>query len=427
MPDLLARLASVLEHRGKNEAAQKLWTESAKIYEDLAQPVAADDRQSDRQMQYYQSLQAIYQQLNLWDEAIRVTQLLLDQRKQTMLPDDPNLWRVKTALGAFYGKRDERDGTQTAKPLLMEAAEYWRGRVPPAPIDLVRTLNNLADVARNSGGYAEALQYLDEAIPICRGIYTENDVRLAEVYGNQAAVLSAQGRYKAAIDLYGQAIDICRREPDARRKNELLATTLVNTAMLYKSQRQFGNAATFCFDALEVQRTSGDEASGLVPFYTALASLYIAKEQAHPTGPAATSDDLDKAANFTHQARDLCQKYDLLEQWEGILVRQLEATIHLRKGELDASEAAFEEALTLAQQRKEPALAAKSLTYLAEIELRRGKFQRADELAGEAIKSTNRCKPIQTCDSWPIWPPRGRSMNWGSVTKPSTRWGGQSI
>ena len=40
-------------------------------------------------MQYCQSLQAIYQQLNEWDDAIRVTRRLLEHREQTMLPDDP--------------------------------------------------------------------------------------------------------------------------------------------------------------------------------------------------------------------------------------------------------------------------------------------------------------------------------------------------
>ena len=39
----------------------------------LTKPAAADDRQLERQMKYYQNLEAIYQQLNKWDDAIRVT------------------------------------------------------------------------------------------------------------------------------------------------------------------------------------------------------------------------------------------------------------------------------------------------------------------------------------------------------------------
>jgi CHAT domain-containing protein/tetratricopeptide (TPR) repeat protein len=384
--DLVDRLALVLEHRGQNDAAQRRWTEAAAIYEGLIKPAATDDRHLERQMQYCQSLQAVYQQLNEWDDAIRVTRRLLEHREQTMLPEDPNLWRAKSALGAFYGKRDD---ATTAKPLLIEAAAYWRSRVPPAPMELARTLNNLAEVARNNGGYAEALKHLEEAVPICQRIYAKDDVRLAEVYSNLAGVLSAQGRYKAAIDQYRQTIEICRAGagPVTRRAKELLATTLVNTAMLYKSQRQFREAARYCADALEVQRAStGADESGLVPFYTALASLYLAQDQAHPTGPASVSVDLGQAAQFTAQAHDLCQKYNLGEQPAGILVLQLEAMIHLRKGELEPGATALKQALVLAQRCRQASLSAKSLTYLAEIALRRGTPDRAAELAGEALK-----------------------------------------
>ena len=311
--ELVDRLALVLEHRGDHAAAEHRWTEAAAIYEALTKPAATDDRQLERQMQYYQNLEAIYQQLNKWDDAIRVTRRLLEHREQSMLPDDPNIWRAKSALGAFYGSQ-RRHG---AKPLLVEAAAYWRTRVPAAPMELARTLNNLAEVARSNGGYAEALKYLEEAVPICQRIYARDDVRLADVYSNLAGVLSAQGRYKAAIDQYRQAVEICRAGggPTTRRAKELLATTLVNTAMLYKSQRQFREAAHYCADALEVQRAAtGADESGLVPFYSALASLYLAQDQAHPTGPAAVSVDLGQAASFTRQAHDLCQKYDLSEQ-----------------------------------------------------------------------------------------------------------------
>ncbi|HTU23928.1 MAG TPA: tetratricopeptide repeat protein, partial [Pirellulales bacterium] len=384
--DLLDHLGRVLDRLDQTETARKNWTDAAEIYETLIKPGTSDDRQTERQSQYCQSLQAIYQQLGDWDDAIRVTRRLLAHREQTMLPDDPGIWRAKSALGAFYGKRDD---ATSAKPLLTAAADYWRQRIPPAPVELTRALNNLAEVARNNGGYAEALTHLEEAVPICERIYPKDDVRLAEVYANLAGVLSAQGRYKAAIDQYRRTIDICRSDgkPATRRASELLATTLVNTAMLYKSQRQFHEAARYCAEALDVQRaTAGADESGLTPFYTALASLYLAQDQAHPTGPASVSVDLGQAAQFTQQAHDLCQKYNLLEQPAGILVLQLEAMIHLRKGELDPGEAELKQALALAERCRQASLTAKSLTYLAEIQLRRGAAQKAAELAEQALR-----------------------------------------
>ena len=197
------------------------------------------------------------------------------------------------------------------------------------------------------------------------------------------------GRYKAAIDEYRRGAEICRavKGPAAERATQVLATTLINTAMLYKSQRQFHEAARYCSEALEAQRSSADvEESSLVPFYSALASLYLAQDQAHPTGPAALSVDLSQAEQFTQQARDLCQKYQLLEQPAGIVVLQLEAMIHSRKGEFDSAEKGFQQALELANRARQASLAAKSLTYLAEIELRRGHTRQAADLAEQALK-----------------------------------------
>jgi CHAT domain-containing protein len=383
---LLERLAAIDDRQNDSAKAKHRLNDAAQIYEALIAPVAEDDRGLELQMQYCQSLQAIYQRLGKWPDAIRVTGQLLEYRERTMLPDDPNIWRNKSALGFFYAKLNDGD---RAKPLLVEAADYWRGRVPPAPTELARTLNNLAEVVRNQGSFTEALKYLEEAVPICRQIYAPDDLRLAEVYNNLASMLSAQGRYKAAIDQYHQGAEICRSVAGAaaERAKEVLATTLVNMAMLYKSQRQFREAARLCAEALEVQRSLADaEESSLVPFYSALASLYLAQDQAYPTGPAAVSVDLSQAAKFTQQAHDLCQQFDLIEQPSGIVVLQLEAMIHTRKAELAEGEAGFKQALTLAKKTRQASLAAKSLTYLGEIALRRGDAKRAAELAGEALK-----------------------------------------
>ncbi len=323
-----------------------------------------------------------------------------------MLPDDPTIWRNKSALGFFYAKLDD---AQHARPLLLEAADYWRSRVPAAQTELARTLNNLAEVARNKGGYAEALKYLEEAVPICQRIYAADDVRLAEVYSNLAGVLSAQGRYKAAIDQYRQ----CDRRFAARVQAppptghaELLATTLVNTAMLYKSQRQFHEAARYCCrSAGSAKATVADvDESWLMPFYTALASLYLAQDQAHPTGPPrplgrpGPGGTIHPASPRPLPEISTCWSSRLGHS--GAAARSDDSS---PQGRARPGGNGAEQALELANRCRQASLAAKSLTYLAEIELRRGNARQRGRAGRRGPQNPRASAGLsRTCGSWPI-------------------------
>ncbi len=54
-----------------------------------------------------------------------MTAQLLEYRQQTLLPDDPEIWRSKTALGEFYAHAHDANA---ARPLLTAALRYWRNR-----------------------------------------------------------------------------------------------------------------------------------------------------------------------------------------------------------------------------------------------------------------------------------------------------------
>jgi CHAT domain-containing protein/tetratricopeptide (TPR) repeat protein len=384
--DLLDRLGLVCQRQRDDATAERSWTAAAAIYERLSNDREADEQGIAEQVQDFQNLQRIYQRLKQWDKGIQVTQRLLEYREQTRVPDDPSIYRAKSALGAFYSKVDD---TARAKPLLQEALAYWRTRTPPWLTELAGTLNNLAEVTRSSGSYTEALEYLEEALPIYQQIYPADDFRVAELYSNLGSALAGKGQYKAAIDHYLRSAEICRklRGPDAWRADEVLATTLLNTAMLYKSQRQFSEAARYCQEALDIRRrlAPGDDRAAL-PFYLALATLHLAHDQPQTPTLSVPDDNLRQAVRFTEQARDLCEKNQLMNKPEAATVAQLEGTIHERQGNVDLAKQAWRRALEIARATGRQALEAKSLNYLASAELRSGDLQAADELSHEALK-----------------------------------------
>ncbi len=381
--DLLDRLALNDQRRGDREGARECWKQAAELYEQLADRSANDDRNLGERMQQYEKLQRVYQGLGEWHSAVRVTKRLLEYRQQAMLLDDPGSYRAKSDLGALYIKTES---PESAKPLLLEALEYWRGRTPPAHQELARTLNNLAEIARNNGAYSESLEYLKEAVPIYQKLYAADDCRLAEVLSNLAVIMAGKGEYKAAIGHYQLATEICRKsaEKHDHRGLELLPPTLLNTAMLYKSQRQFREAARCCAEALEARRkTVGDDAKSLLPYYMALALLHLAQDPSQPSGDAGHTN-LERAERLFEAAQAACRQNNLLETSSGSTLYQIKGMVHLKKAELaqekeapdlqnaelQRAEAAFEEAHRIATITKQLIAQAKSLNYLADVELR---------------------------------------------------------
>ena len=346
-------------------------------------------------MRRYQDLQRVFQRLERWRDAIRYTKLLLEYRERVLSPDDPEIWRTRSALGAFYSKLED---LASAKPLLEQARLYWKSHQPPALSDFASTLNNLAEVARAGGAFMEAQGYMEEAAPIYRQLYGADDFRMAELYANLGGIQSAKGQYKTAVDNYREAVRICRRESAAAnpRADELLSTTLLNTAMLFKSQRQFREAANHCREALDAQlRIAKKDDQSTIPFYLAMASLHLAQDQLQPTAVKTVNNDLVQAKNYTDEAQRLCDKFELRDKTAGVTVSQLQGMIHLRTGELVAAQNDFETARKIAAGTRQLALEAKCLTYLAEVELRKGAvaggptrletFSRAADLSSQAL------------------------------------------
>jgi tetratricopeptide (TPR) repeat protein len=150
----------------------------------------------------------------------------------------------------LYGTGEIR----AAIPIYEQALTIAREIFPATDNDLAVSLNNLAELYRSQGRWAEAEPLYDEALKICRELFGDrpnND--LAASLNNLALLYRSQGRWAEAEPLYDEALKI-RRELFAERPNNDLAASLNNLALLYASQGRWAEAEPLYDEALKIQR-----------------------------------------------------------------------------------------------------------------------------------------------------------------------------
>ena len=241
--DLVDRLALVLKHQGDSQAAQARWQQAARLYQHLVDRYSARRRHRERYAVNLQKLELTYERLNDWPAAIETGERLLDARSDLSLPDDPRVWRIKSSLAELYLRTGD---TGKARSMLVEIVDYWRNRVPPAPLDVSRTLVELSKASRVKQESTQSVAQAEEAVELCRHASDGHELQLAEAYDNLGAAQAAAKHYRDALESYRQAAQICRDRVDNRRASLILCETLVEVAKLYKSQHRYDLAAKYC-------------------------------------------------------------------------------------------------------------------------------------------------------------------------------------
>ena len=375
------RLALVLAHRGDQDQARQEWQDAATAYQQLIDERSRRRGESELRLGYLAKLQAIFEQLNQWPEAIRVGQQLLKQRSQTWLPDDPKLWRIKSALGSLYVRSGD---AEKARPLLIDALAFWRNRNPPATSDLAQTLAQLGKLSVMEGDRRRAIEYAEEAVTVSQQAPAGRELQLAEAENNLADVLAAEGYYQSAIGQYRRAVKILRGKPNDRRASALLCGTLVDIAAIYKSQHQYQRAAEYCAQALEArQQSPGKDPAALIGLYTAMATLRLAEDRAAGKEDA---DPVAQAEENIRAARKLCEEQKMLDGPAGIGLLELEAAVAVRRDNASGARKSLEQALALARRLRQRSPEAGILTQMTELELRHGSPAHAAELARDTLK-----------------------------------------
>ncbi|HTU24286.1 MAG TPA: tetratricopeptide repeat protein [Pirellulales bacterium] len=360
--ELLERWGLVLQRLGDAEGARRRWKEAAAILEQLTEESSGSRRQTERYWSDLTTLQAVYEQLNQWPEAIRVGQRLLRHREATLLPDDPKLWRARATLGAIYARSGNTD---KARQFLTESLDYWRSRSPASAGELAQTLTQLSRLALAEGNRKQALSLAEEVIQVCKEGGAGQELQLADAHDNLGDILAASDGATAALTQYRETQKLCQAHPDDYRFTGLLSATLVDVAKLYKSQGEFHRAAEYCEQALEVRkRLVGKDSGALVGLYTALASLELAADRQGK----ATGSELAQAEAHIAAARQICTERGWLEGPAGISVLELEAVVEVRHQKLDEARKLLGQALTLSHRSQLGDLESKIRTQLAQLD-----------------------------------------------------------
>lgn len=382
--ELLERVGVREDADGRPAQAERAWREAAELLETVCSRAAASDRDRARQATDLQVLQSVYQRLQDWRGALRVGQRLLAYRQDALPATDPAIFRAQAAIGALQAKLGDYPAARRA---LEPALAFWRRQHPRPGPELAGTLNNLAEVDRATGNFARAKQLFAEALPLLESLLEADDVKLAEAHSNLASVLSALGQYKPALDHYLAAEGICRqrRHASSARVEEVLSTALLNLAALYKSQRQFAEAAEYCGQALELRRRRlAADSPGLLPYYAALAALHLAYEQSG-LDAAQSRQRLLAARQFADRAQEIVARRGLAEEPETANLLVTVGQIAQRQKDAPQARRCWQEARRIADRSGQLPLSAKALTYLALLELEAKNLAAADKLSAEAV------------------------------------------
>jgi tetratricopeptide (TPR) repeat protein len=170
-------------------------------------------------------------------------------------------------VGRFYiGQANYR----FAEPWFRECLVVTRSKLGGEHPDVARSLNNLAELYRTQGRYAEAEPLYLEAMEMCRRLLGPD---VASSLNNLAEFYRAQGRYEEAEPLYLEAMGIYKRLLGEEHPD--IATSLNNLASLYSSQEKYNEAEPLYIAALEMyKRLLGEEHPDVATSLNNLASLY---------------------------------------------------------------------------------------------------------------------------------------------------------
>ncbi len=387
---LLERLASAREQQAQRnpekadsllQHAQRGWQEAAECYEALSKSDRDDDRAAVEVISDLQHLQEIYVRLSQWQEARDAAEKLAQARKETLLSNDPSIFRAKTALGICYFKCEQ---FQEAKEQLEAALEFWQDYEPRACKELADTHQNLAELARQDGKFGVAKQHLEEVLRLLEAL-PPDEIRFIECHITLANVLSAQAEYTQADSEYRTAVEACKR--DDERVQRLRGLALLGCATIYKTQLKFDPAIEACKQALDVYRGLATiHRADQIPCLTTLAALHLSGYELKAARGPLESQDLDAARDYIVEADQLSgnrgdlpidQQCQILHVQGLISFREAQSRCRLGPDrDLAAASKScakaiehWQQAATLAETKQRRAVRARSLSYLAEAQL----------------------------------------------------------
>jgi tetratricopeptide (TPR) repeat protein len=191
---------------------------------------------------------------------------------------DSSLATLYFSLGQVYDRRLKHGEYQDYKQEQELAIEYFSKAIElqeelGLEKNLANSLNNLAELYREQGRYAEAEPLYHQALELRKRLLGESHPDFANSLNNLANLYNYQGRYSEAEPLYLQALELRKRllgesHPD-------VASSLNNLAILHNYQGRYTEAEPLYLQALELRkRLLGESHPGVAQSLYNLAGLY---------------------------------------------------------------------------------------------------------------------------------------------------------
>ncbi|QVL30586.1 serine/threonine protein kinase [Telmatocola sphagniphila] len=150
---------------------------------------------------------ALYNQKN-YDEALKMTQIAFERRKETLSSMHPDTLESENNLAAIYDAKDE---LEKAKDLLNELIPISRQVRGKDHIDTLSAINNLARIFYRQKDFKMALPLYEEAVEAAKNRVGADNPTTLKYRRNLAATYASMGRYNDADKIYSEVRGISEK------------------------------------------------------------------------------------------------------------------------------------------------------------------------------------------------------------------------
>ncbi|MEZ4707709.1 MAG: tetratricopeptide repeat protein [Caldilineaceae bacterium] len=263
--------------------------------------------------------------------------------------------KLMARLGFFshrLGKYDRAKALLQHSHALLLAANAHR--------DTIFVLNNLAEIVRIEGNYAESQRYLDESVALCR----QHGVRLllSRALNLLGILHGVRGEYDAAQQVFNESLAIAQADEDQLG----IAKVYNNLGILAYLAEDYSAARNYYQGSLTINQELGHQYDAAL----ALTNLALVAQK---------QQNLNDALDLFQESLAIERKIGY-EFGVGLTLDSLN-TVLLELGQLHEAEANYREVLQLAQKIQSTPLTLIGVQGMAELSARRTRWAEAARLA----------------------------------------------
>lgn len=328
-------------------------------------------------------------------ELLQVSDQLVAERSQRLLPTDPALYDAKCAQASVYASVDELASHTRATQIYRDLVAVCNANPSPQRQLQAAALIGLAEMLhafdKNQEAYRTALQAnaTIDKLPRNNDALSQRDRALlvARINNSLGVTSIALGEYRDAFNYLTAADQELKpygdRFGDLRRQNEqallILSRVEVYRALLDKAEAKYTEAGTSVRESRKLREQIGDHGDDILAYHLAEASIRLAQARDLMQQHRASNQDpsvrgaLDEAEHALDRAQPMCEVApipgDPHKSSAALPYRYLRALLVRLRGNSDSAAKSFLELSQNCEQQNDMKTAAKCYMQLAELTL----------------------------------------------------------